>query len=271
MMTEKIRLDQHLVQLGYASSNDEAQRLIRAGSVFIQEERSEKPGLKVSTDAVIRVAGKSCPFSSRGGLKLQHAIDVFQLELHDATAADFGASNGGFTDCLLQNGAKKVYAIDVGHGQLDYRLQQDKRVTVMDKTNCRFVTSELLGEPVDLLTADLSFISLKTVFNAITQTVKKNASAILLVKPQFEAKKEKVDKGGLIKNKDIHTEVLIDSIRFVEEKDWTVKGLTFSPITGRTGNIEFLLWIYHAKSLESFSIEHITQTVDEAHQCHTIK
>lgn len=268
---EKIRLDQLIVQSGYAKTRDDAQRLIRSGNVYINENRVDKPGIKVNEDAPLRVAGKACPYASRGGLKLQYAIDAFEIHVQDLTAADFGASNGGFTDCLLQNGIKKVFAVDVGHGQLDYRLQQDDRVVVMDKTNCRYVTTEMLGEQVDLLTADLSFISLKTVFHAVNDIVKENGFAIFLVKPQFEAGKAKVSKGGIVKNRDIHTEVLHDMIRFVEEQNWTSKGLTFSPITGKRGNIEFLLWIKKTKTTELFSYDLITQTVEEAHQSHTIK
>lgn len=268
--TQKIRLDQLLVQQGYANTRDDAQRIIRSGNVFINDEKSDKPGIKVAADANLRVTGKSCPYASRGGLKLERALHMFSLDVSGYTAADFGASNGGFTDCLLQHGAHKVYAVDVGHGQLEYRLQQDKRVVVMDKTNCRYLTAESLGEPVDILTADLSFISLKTVFGAVNSVVKPNGYAVFLIKPQFEAGKSKVSKGGIIKKLDIHVDVIIEMIRFIEEQHWTVQGLTYSPITGKSGNIEFLLWIQNTPPSQTFSQDQIIQTVEEAHQCHTI-
>lgn len=268
---EKIRLDQLLVQNGFAATRDDAQRIIRSGNVYINDCKSDKPGVKVNTDSNLRVTEKSCPYASRGGLKLEKALQHFSLDVSGFIAADFGASNGGFTDCLLQKGAQKVYAVDVGHGQLDYRLQQDDRVVVMDKTNCRYLTAATFGSTVDILTADLSFISLKTVFNAVNQVVKENGHAVFLIKPQFEAGKNKVSKGGIVKKHNIHLEVITEIIHFIESHHWSVNGLTYSPVTGKSGNIEFLIWIQKKPGGQPFTQEQIVQTVEEAHQCHTIQ
>ncbi len=267
----KIRLDQILVNQGFAASRDEAQRIIRSGNVIVNDERIDKPGQKVKETVSLRVTGNTCPYASRGGFKLEKALKKFSINVIGQTAADFGASNGGFTDCLLKNGAQKVYAVDVGHGQLEYGLQQDSRVVVMDKTNCRYLTADHLGEPVDLVTADLSFISLKTVFAAVDDVVKPNGNAVVLVKPQFEIGKDKVGKGGLVKNPDDHFDVLCDLISFIETQSWKVRDITFSPITGKSGNIEFLFDIVKAPGQEPFSKERVSQTVEEAHRCHTIR
>lgn len=240
-MASKVRLDQLLVETGRAASRDEARRLILAGAVLVDETVTDKPGAKVDPERPLRVNAPACPYAGRGGLKLEGALRRFEFRVRGLTAADLGASTGGFTDCLLQHGAARVFAIDVGRGQLAHKLQTDPRVTVMDRTNCRHLTAEDLGGPVDLVVADLSFIGLKTVFPAIERIARDGGLLIALIKPQFEIGKGRVGKRGLVKNPDDHAEVLLDLARFAEGRGWGVAGLCPSPIAGKTGNREFLI------------------------------
>ncbi len=259
------RLDRVIVEQKLAANREEAQRLIRAGKVLINEIVVDKPGQKVKPSVSIRVIQPESRFVSRGGLKLEEALRRFSIDVTHWTAADLGASTGGFTDCLLQSGAAKVYAIDVGYGQLAYRLQQDPRVVVMDRTNCRYLQCKDLGEPVDLVTADLSFISLKTVFPAVMRIVKEKGIALFLIKPQFEIGKGRVGKKGIVRNRNDHLETLLGLVDFFQQSNWTVEGIVPSPIQGKSGNIEFLFYITRESGKPSITPEAIEAVVDEAH------
>ncbi len=264
-MNNKVRLDQLLVQQNHTRNREEAQRLIRAGKVLVQETIHDKPGVKVAPDTVVRIVQKESSFASRGGLKLEAALQCFGVDVTDLTAADLGASTGGFTDCLLRHGAKKVFAVDVGRGQLAYALQTDPRVVVMDRTNCRHLDAAALGEMVDLVVADLSFIGIQTIFPAITRILKPTGQAILLIKPQFEIGKGKVGKKGIVKNPEDHEAVLLECRRFFMEAGWRVRGAVPSPVTGKSGNIEFLMWITPGAPEISVSPDLLRAAVREAH------
>lgn len=239
----KERLDLVLIQRELAKNRDEARRLIRAGAVLVNENRIEKPGAQIDEAADIRVTQRETTFASRGGLKLEEAINRFQLSVAGLVAADLGASTGGFTDCLIRHGIKKVFAIDVGYGQLAYHLRTDERVVVMDRTNCRHLTCEDLGEAVDVVVADLSFISMKTVFPAIVRIVKPDGFAIVLIKPQFEIGKGRIGKKGIVRHFQDHLDVLVDMYRFFQANGWSLQHAAPSPIAGKSGNIEFLFHV----------------------------
>ncbi len=262
---KKTRLDQLFIDKNLVDNRSEAQRLIRAGKVLIREEVVDKPGIKVSDEYPIRIITPKCPFVGRGGLKLEAALKQFAIDPTGLIAADLGASTGGFTDCLLQNGIQKVYAIDVGHGQLAYSLQIDNRVVVMDKTNCRHLTAQDLGETVDIIVADLSFISIRTVFPAIKRLLKDNGFALLLIKPQFEIGKGRVGKKGIVRKSEDHIEVLQQFLDFFQKENWSVAGATPSPITGKSGNIEFLLYVTPMPINGCVTIEDIQTIASEAH------
>ncbi len=263
---EKTRLDQYLVDQRLASNRNEAQRLIRSGKVLIHEEVIDKPGIKVPVDSPIRLLTPESPYVSRGGLKLEAALQSFAIDVCGIVAADLGASTGGFTDCLLQHGARKVYAIDVGYGQLAYSLQIDPRVIVMDRTNTRHLTLEQVGEAVDMVVADLSFISIKTVFPAIVRILKENGSVILLIKPQFEIGKGRVGKKGIVRHATDHIEVLTSCREFFLEAGWNIRGIVPSPITGKSGNIEFLFYGAPQSNGNNIRVEDIQIAVHEAHE-----
>lgn len=267
----KIRLDLYLMQNDLAGSREEAQRYIRAGKVLVNENVIDKPGTPVDIAANIRVKKPETSFASRGGLKLEEALRRFSIPVEGKVAADLGASNGGFTDCLLQKNVKKVYAVDVGHGQLSYHLQTDPRVVVMDRTNCRYLEEKHLGEPVDLVVADLSFISIKTVFLAITRILKRDGDAVFLIKPQFEIGKGRVGKKGIVKDPRDHFEVLLSCYHFFHEQEWSVIGACPSPIVGKTGNIEFLLHIRPGIEHSRMKEEDLELVVSEAHEIHKEK
>ena len=233
----KERLDALLVERGQADSRQEAQRLIMAGRVRVGERVVDKPGTPVSIAAQVRVAGAQ-PFVSRGGHKLAAALDAFALNVTGWVAADVGASTGGFTDCLLQRGAARVHAIDVGYGQLAWKLRQDNRVVVMERTNARYLES--LSEPVDMATIDVSFISLKLILPAVFGWLRPGGQIVALIKPQFEARREQVDRGGVVLDPAIHRAVLDDLVGWAERQGWGLQGLIRSPITGPAGNVEFL-------------------------------
>lgn len=239
----KIRLDVALAARGLAASRQKAQAIIMSGSVFVDGKRVDKCGAQVTEDAVIEVRGKTLPYVSRGGLKLEKAMQCFPLDLNGVTAMDCGASTGGFTDCMLQNGAKKVYAVDVGYGQLDWKLRQDPRVVCMERTNARYLTAEQIPEPLDFVSVDVSFISLGLILPALRPLLAERADLICLIKPQFEAGKEKVGKKGVVRDPKVHLEVLEQFLRHAAENALTVKGMTYSPIKGPEGNIEYLGWL----------------------------
>ncbi len=238
----KIRLDQLLVDRGLVESKSRAQALIMAGLVYTGEKRLDKPGQPVPEDLQVDLRGQDHPWVSRGGLKLAKAIESFPIAPEGKVAIDVGASTGGFTDVLIQNGAAKVYAVDVGQGQLAWKLRQDPRVVVLEKTNARHLTAEQVPEPVDLVVCDASFIGLETVLPAALSLTKPQAWLAALIKPQFEVGKGRVGKGGVVREPELHKEVC-DRIEAWVGKlpGWTVRGIVESPIKGPEGNIEFLI------------------------------
>jgi len=243
----KERLDLLLVERGLAESRTQAQRLILAGQVSVGDRQVDKPGTQVSVAEPVQVA-EGLPYASRGGFKLAAALDAFDLDVNDWVAADVGASTGGFTDCLLQRGAAKVYALDVGYGQLAWQLRQDPRVVVMDRTNARYV--ETLPEAVDLATVDVSFISLRLILPPILGWLRPGGRTVALIKPQFEAGRKQVGKGGVVRDPAIHRAVLTELIAWAEGQGLGLQGLIRSPITGPAGNIEFLAhWVPDCPSI----------------------
>ena len=240
-MKIKKRLDVLLTERNLAESRAKAQAIIMAGLVYVQGQKADKPGISYEENVEIEVRGEVCPYVSRGGLKLEKALRDFHVDPTGFVCSDSGASTGGFTDCLLQQGAKKVFAIDVGYGQLDWKIRSDSRVVVMERTNIRYVTPEQLGEPLDLSVVDVSFISLKIVLPAIQALLKPGVGQVLcLIKPQFEAGRDQVGKKGVIRDPQIHKQVLDDFVELANNLGFTILGLTFSPVKGPEGNIEFL-------------------------------
>ena len=239
-MKIKKRLDVLLVEQGYADTRSKAQAIIMSGQVYVQGQKADKPGTSFEENVGIEVRGASCPYVSRGGLKLEKALRDFGVDPTGYVCSDSGASTGGFTDCLLQKGAKKVFAIDVGYGQLDWKIRSDPRVVVMERTNVRYVTPEQLGEPLDLSVIDVSFISLRIVLPVIKTFLKAEGQVLCLIKPQFEAGKEKIGKKGVVREPEIHKEVLDSFVELTKELEFKILGLTFSPVKGPEGNIEFL-------------------------------
>ena len=240
-MKIKKRLDVLLTERNLAESRAKAQAIIMAGLVYVQGQKADKPGISYEENVDIEVRGEVCPYVSRGGLKLEKALRDFQVDPTGFVCSDSGASTGGFTDCLLQQGAKKVFAIDVGYGQLDWKIRSDPRVVVMERTNIRYVTPEQLGEPLDLSVVDVSFISLKIVLPAIQALLKPGMGQVLcLIKPQFEAGRDQVGKKGVVRDPQIHKQVLDDFVELAATLGFTILGLTFSPVKGPEGNIEFL-------------------------------
>ena len=239
-MKIKKRLDVLLTELGYADSRTKAQAIIMSGQVYVDGQKADKPGVSYEETVSVEVRGAACPYVSRGGLKLEKALRDFGVKPEGYVCSDSGASTGGFTDCLLQQGAKKVFAIDVGYGQLDWKIRSDPRVVVMERTNVRYVTPEQLGEPLDLSVVDVSFISLKIVLPVIKTFLKPDGQVVCLIKPQFEAGKDKVGKKGVVREPETHIEVLDNFVSLARELDFSILGLTFSPVKGPEGNIEFL-------------------------------
>ena len=239
-MKVKKRLDVLLTEQGYAFTRSKAQAIIMSGCVYVDGQKADKPGVSYEETVSIEVRGAACPYVSRGGLKLEKALRDFGVHPQGFVCSDSGASTGGFTDCLLQQGASKVFAIDVGYGQLDWKIRSDPRVVVMERTNIRYVTPEQLGEPLDLSVVDVSFISLRIVLPAIKNLLKDDGQVLCLIKPQFEAGKDKVGKKGVVRDAQTHKEVLDNFVQLANELQFTIKGLTFSPVKGPEGNIEFL-------------------------------
>ena len=263
-MKIKKRLDVLLTEQGYADTRSKAQAIIMSGLVYVDGQKADKPGVSYGENVNLEVRGAVCPYVSRGGLKLEKALRDFHVNPDGYVCSDSGASTGGFTDCLLQKGAKKVFAIDVGYGQLDWKIRSDPRVVVMERTNIRFVTPEQLGEPLDLSVVDVSFISLKLVLPVIKTLLRENGQVLCLIKPQFEAGKEKVGKKGVVRDPETHKEVLDDFVTLAKSLEFTILGLTFSPVKGPEGNIEFL---GHLTLDKVSGIEPDTaKIVEEAHQ-----
>ena len=263
-MKHKERLDVLLVSRGYFDSRAKAQAVIMSGDVYVDGQKADKAGASYDTEASIEVRGSVCPYVSRGGLKLEKALRDFGVDPTDYVCSDSGASTGGFTDCLLQQGARKVFAIDVGYGQLAWKIRSDPRVVVMERTNIRHVTPEQLGEPLDLSVVDVSFISLKLVLPVIKNLLKQeNGQVLCLIKPQFEAGKEKVGKKGVVRDPAVHQEVLSAFVELARSLDFTIRNLTFSPVKGPEGNIEFLGHLTLAGGEEA--IPELSALVAEAH------
>jgi 23S rRNA (cytidine1920-2'-O)/16S rRNA (cytidine1409-2'-O)-methyltransferase len=237
----KIRADQLLVSRGLAESRTRAQALIMAGAVFSGEKKLAKPGDLLAEDAPLEVRGKIHPWVSRGGIKLDHGLTHFGFDVTGAVALDVGSSTGGFTDVLLSRGAAKVYAVDAGTNQLAWKLRRDPRVVVQEQTNARFLTAAQVSEPIDIVVCDASFISLAKVLEAPLKLARTGARLVALVKPQFEAGREEVGKGGVVRNPSVHERVCAEAREWVGDQGWTVVGITESPITGPEGNVEFLL------------------------------
>ena len=239
-MANKTRLDVLLVERGLQETRQKAQATIMSGLVFVKGQRVDKPGTAVPNDAEIEVRGNALKYVSRGGLKLEKAMASFPIDLRDAVCGDIGASTGGFTDCMLQNGARKVYAVDVGYGQLAWSLRSDERVVCMERTNARYLTHEQIPEELDFASVDVSFISLKLILPPLCGLLRQGGHVACLVKPQFEAGKEKVGKKGVVRDPAVHLEVLEHFLEHAKESGFTVLGLTYSPIRGPEGNIEYL-------------------------------
>lgn len=270
----KERLDVLLVNRGLAESREKAKAVIMTGNVFVNDQREDKAGQKFPEEVYIEIRGKKLKFVSRGGYKLDKAIAVFPIELKNQICMDVGSSTGGFTDCMLQNGAAFVYAVDVGTNQLAWKLRQDERVRSMEKTNIRYVTPEDIGELVDFVSIDVAFISLTKVLEPVKALMKEGASMVCLIKPQFEAGREKVGKKGVVRDPAVHREVIESIVSYAGGLGFAICGLDFSPIRGPEGNIEYLLYIKKEdKNFEGISQEQeeeIRQIVEEAQE-HAVK
>lgn len=239
-MSKKQRLDVLLVEKGYLESRQKAQAVIMAGQVFVNNQKVDKPGTAVDPELPIEVRGNTLRYVSRGGLKLEKAMAAWPIDLTGKICMDVGASTGGFTDCMLQNGAVKVYAVDVGYGQLAWKLRSDDRVVCLERTNARYLNHDIIPDEPDFSSVDVSFISLKLILPAIAAVLKENGHVVCLIKPQFEAGKEKVGKKGVVRDPAVHLEVLENFFTHAKESGFTVLDLTFSPIRGPEGNIEYL-------------------------------
>lgn len=261
---KKIRLDQLVFDLGLTESRERAKTTIMSGLVFVDGQRADKPGMSVSPDANVEVRGKALPFVSRGGYKLDKALKVFPVNPGGKLCIDCGASTGGFTDVLLQHGAAKVYAVDVGYGQLAWKLRNDERVVNLEKTNLRYVTDEQIPEVLDLAVMDVSFISIKLVLPAVKQLLKDEADLICLIKPQFEAGREEVGKKGVVRDVKVHEAVIQSILDFAPTIGLSVQGLDFSPIKGPEGNIEY---ICHMRNSDAPSARFdVAAVVEASHQ-----
>lgn len=262
----KERLDVELVNRGLVESRERAKAYIMAGIVYVDDQKAMKAGDKVSEGQRLEIRGSTLKYVSRGGLKLEKAIDSFGIDLAGFVCADVGASTGGFTDCMLQNGAVKVYSIDVGYGQLAWKLRSDDRVVNIERTNVRYLDMEVFEEDVDFSSIDVSFISLKLVLPVVHSFLREGGTCVALIKPQFEAQREDVGKKGVIKDKAVHIKVIDKCLNIARELGFGILGLDYSPIKGPEGNIEFLMYIKKGLSSDdSFDDEYIKNVVDAAH------
>ena len=261
---KKIRLDQLVFDLSLAESRERAKTTVMSGLVFVNGQRADKPGMQVSPDIKVEIKGTALPYVSRGGLKLEKALKVFPIDVNDKVCIDCGASTGGFTDVLLKNGAAKVYSVDVGYGQLAWSLRNDERVVNMERTNIRYISSELIPEPLDICVMDLSFISVKLVLPAVCALLKDNAQLVCLIKPQFEAGREEVGKKGVVRDKAVHLSVIESVLSFAPTVGMTVMGLDFSPIKGPEGNREYLC--YMKKGVQEAGPIDVEAVVEASHE-----
>jgi 23S rRNA (cytidine1920-2'-O)/16S rRNA (cytidine1409-2'-O)-methyltransferase len=258
----KKRLDVLLVEKGFFPTREKAKASVMAGLVYVDGNRVDKAGNMTNPGSELFVKEPFCPYVSRGGLKLVKAIDNFDLKLEGKTAIDMGASTGGFTDCMLQNGAIKVYAMDVGYGQLDWKLRTDSRVVNMEKTNIRYIDCVAFTEKVDFISIDVSFISLHLIFPVAAALLQDDGQVVCLVKPQFEAGREQVGKGGIVRDKKIHREVIFNVIKYAEESKLFPKALTFSPVTGAKGNIEYLMLLTKNPDTATIDVDKVIGETD---------
>jgi 23S rRNA (cytidine1920-2'-O)/16S rRNA (cytidine1409-2'-O)-methyltransferase len=263
-VSNKTRLDVLLVERGLQETRSKAQAVIMSGNVFVRGQRVDKPGTAVPNDAPIEIRGRVLPYVSRGGLKLEKAMATWPIKLTGATCADIGASTGGFTDCMLQNGAQKVYAVDVGYGKLDWKLRNDPRVVCLERTNARYLTREQIPDVLDFASIDVSFISLKLIFPALYGLLREGGEIACLIKPQFEAGREKVGKKGVVRDPAVHLEVLEHFLEHAKENRFTILGITYSPIRGPEGNIEYLGYL--RKSEEADCVPDLAAIVEQSHQ-----
>lgn len=281
------RLDVMLVNRGLVESREKGKAIIMAGEVFVDGQREDKAGSMFKPDVHIEIKGKKMKYVSRAGYKLEKAVDVFGVGLEGLTCMDVGASTGGFTDCMLQNGAVRIYAVDVGTNQLDWRLRSDPRVVSMENTNMRYVTTDTIGEQVDFVSIDVSFISVTKLLGAIKPIMKDNAHIVCLIKPQFEAGREQVGKGGIVRDERVHSQVITAIGEYFAKSGFELLGLDFSPIKGTEGNIEYLLYARNDASVvysedeaadneagmpyEGFKAEEVEKTVKTAHEGDSVK
>ena len=242
-MAKKIRLDVAVFEKGFAPSREKAQAIFTAGLVYVNNQKVDKAGTEIKEDDVLEVRGNTLKYVSRGGLKLEKAMQEFPITLKGKICMDVGASTGGFTDCMLQNGAVKVYSVDVGYGQLAWKLRCDERVVNLERTNFRYADEEIIKDKIDFSSVDVSFISLKHILPNLNKLLAENGTAVCLIKPQFEAGKEKVGKKGVVRDKSVHLEVVNNVIKMALENGFSVCGLQFSPIKGPEGNIEYLIYL----------------------------
>ncbi len=265
-MTEKKRLDTLVYELGLTESREKARALIMMGDVYADNQKADKPGTMLPAGTKIEVRGGGLPYVSRGGLKLEKAMSLFPIGLNGKTCMDIGASTGGFTDCMLQNGASKVYSIDVGYGQLAWKLRTDPRVVNIEKCNVRYLDPALIEDPIDFISIDVSFISLKLILPVAARVLSEEGTLVCLVKPQFEAGKEEVDKGsGIIRDEKIHEQVIEKCVGYAEENGFVPYGLTFSPVKGAKGNREFLLYVGKNENMR-YNLSCIQRVVKCSHE-----
>ena len=263
----KKRLDILVTERGLAESREKAKTLIMAGQVYVDGQKADKPGDTFSEDAAVEVRGKGLPYVSRGGLKLEKAMREFGLQLQGRTCMDIGASTGGFTDCMLQNGAQRVYSVDVGYGQLAWSLRTDPRVVNLERTNARYLTQEQVPEEIGFFSVDVSFISLTLILPAVRPLLAEHGQAVCLIKPQFEAGREKVGKMGVVRDKAVHEEVIEKIRSFALENGFSVLGLTFSPVKGPEGNIEYLIYLERSEApSQGEQVPSAQQVVEESHR-----
>lgn len=263
-MAEKRRLDTAIFEEGLAESREKAKAYIMAGVVYVNNQKADKPGMTLKPDDVLEVRANPLKYVSRGGLKLEKAMQNFDITLSGKVCADIGASTGGFTDCMLQNGAERVYAIDVGYGQLAWKLREDERVVNLERTNFRYVTNEQVDLPLDFASVDVSFISLTLILPVMKRLMREGAQAVCLIKPQFEAGKENVGKKGVVRDPSVHRSVIEKITAFANESGFTVKDLDFSPIKGPEGNIEYLMHIINDGKGE-YLAHSAEETVENSH------
>ncbi len=265
-MAEKIRLDVYMTEQGLTESRERAKALIMAGQVYIDNQKCDKAGMMINPDtAKPEIRGETLKYVSRGGLKLEKAMLEFPINLKDKVTMDIGASTGGFTDCMLQNGAKKVFSIDVGYGQLAWKLRQDERVVNMERTNIRYVTPEEIGEKIDFASIDVSFISLKLVLPVANELLKDGGELVALIKPQFEAGREQVGKKGVVKDRNVHFEVCKNALKYATDSGFSTLGLSFSPIKGPEGNIEYLMYLKKKDDENIVTDEKILEVIELSH------